>query len=264
MRRALVARAREVGATLVGVLNTVASRAGALDTAATLVSAREAVATLAVATMTVATMTSACSKDRPATAADAGATSAGGAGATRAPDAAVATAAPSGLSAEEGRALVRGACLSCHSEEMLAQQRLTHAQWTKTVTKMVAWGANLEPKDTAPLTAWLAATYGPDAGAYEPAPIGEDAAAAELAPLPDGPYASGDAERGRALYTDRCSGCHGPEARGHIGVLLVDRPFLYRAPDFAETVRRGRGKMPPTAMTDAEMADVLAHLRALR
>ena len=63
--------------------------------------------------------------------------------------------------AEEGRALVKNACLSCHSEEMLAQQRLTPAQWTKIVTKMVGWGANLEPKDTAPLIAWLAATYGP-------------------------------------------------------------------------------------------------------
>ncbi|MBX3263016.1 MAG: cytochrome c [Labilithrix sp.] len=209
-----------------------------------------------IATVLAAAACSACSKDRPP-APDAGATRPG---ATVAPVAA----APSGLSADEGRALVRGACLSCHSEEMLAQQRLTHAQWTKTVTKMVAWGANLEPKDTAPLTDWLAATYGPDAGAYEPAPIDVDAAAAELAPLPDGPYADGDAERGRALYTDRCSGCHGPEARGHIGVLLVDRPFLYRAPDVAETIRRGRGKMAPMTMSDAEIADVLAHLRALR
>jgi mono/diheme cytochrome c family protein len=170
---------------------------------------------------------------------------------------------PAGLSPEEGRALVKGACLSCHSEEMLAQQRLTEAQWTKTVTKMVGWGANLEPNDTAPLTAWLAATYGPDAGPYTPAPVDVDAAAAELAALPDGPLGGGDPERGRALYIDRCSGCHGGDARGHIGVRLVDRPFLYRAREVAETVRRGRGKMAPMTMTDAEIADVLAHLRRL-
>jgi len=129
---------------------------------------------------------------------------------------------------------------------------------------MVSWGANLEPKDTEPLTAWLAATYGPDAGPYEPAVIDSAAAAAELAPEPDGPYANGDRERGRALYTDKCSGCHGPDARGHIGVLLVDRPFLYRAPEFAETVRRGRGKMPPMVIAESELADILAHLRTLR
>lgn len=175
-----------------------------------------------------------------------------------------ATVVPTVPSAEEGPALVRGACLSCHSEEMLAQQRLTPAQWTKTVTKMVGWGANLEPKDTAPLTAWLAATYGVDAGAYVAAPIDVHTAAAEIAPLPDGPFAGGDADRERAIYIDRCSGCHGPEARGHIGVLLVDRPFLYRAEELASTVRLGRGKMPPIAMTDGELADVLAHLRRLQ
>lgn len=205
----------------------------------------------------------ACSKDKllglPS---DAAVTSTGTAAAADAAPPVVT--ARTGLSPEEGRALVKGACLSCHSEEMLAQQRLTEAQWTKTVTKMVGWGANLEPNDTAPLTAWLAATYGPDAGPYTAAPIDVDAAAAEIAPLPDGPYANGDPERGRAIYTDKCSGCHGPEARGHIGVLLVDRPFLYRAASFAETVRRGRGKMMPIAMTDAELADVLAHLRRLR
>ena len=195
-----------------------------------------------------------CSKDRPRSAPDAG---------TSAKEIASA-AAPELISSEEAQALVKGACLSCHSEEMLAQQRLTRAQWTKTVTKMVSWGANLEPKDTEPLTAWLAAKYGPDAGPYEAGSIDADAAAAELAAQPDGPYANGDPERGRALYTDRCSGCHGPEARGHIGTLLVDRPFLHRAQEFAETVRRGRGKMPPMVVSDAEVADMLAHLRRLR
>lgn len=168
-----------------------------------------------------------------------------------------------GLSDAEGRALVKGACLSCHSEEMLAQQRLTTTQWTKTVTKMVGWGANLEPKDTEPLTLWLAATYGPDAGPYEAKPIDVAAAAAAIAPEPDGPYGNGDEERGRALYIDRCSGCHGPDAHGHIGVRLVDRPWLYRAADFASTIRRGRGKMPPQTMADGDVADILTHLRRL-
>jgi mono/diheme cytochrome c family protein len=201
----------------------------------------------------------ACSKDKLlGVPPDAGATT------ELAVDAAPTTAAaPAIPSPEEGRALVKGACLSCHSEQMLAQQRLTPAQWTKTVTKMVGWGANLEPKDTAPLIAWLSATYSPDAGPYTPESIDVAAATAEIAPQPDGPFAGGDPERGRALYTDRCSGCHGPEARGHIGVRLVDRPFLYRASELAETVRRGRGKMAPIAMTDSELADVLAHLRRL-
>jgi hypothetical protein len=172
--------------------------------------------------------------------------------------------APSVLSSDEGRALVKNACLSCHSDEMLAQQRLTPTQWSKEVTKMAAWGANLEPGEVAPLAAWLASAYGPDAGPYAAATIAAADAPLEIAPQPDGPFAGGDPERGAPLYADKCSGCRGPDARGHIGVLLVDRPILYRAPELAETVRRGRGKMAPLPLTDAQIADILAHLRRLK
>lgn len=161
----------------------------------------------------------------------------------------------------DGKALVAGACLSCHSEPMLAQQRLTPAQWHKTVTKMVGWGANLEPTEIAPLVAYLSASYGPDAGPYTPETISATEALAEIAPLPDDPFPPGDPERGKALYAEKCAACHGPDARGHIGVTLVDRPFLYRAGDFAQTVRRGRGKMPPVPLSNVEIGDVLAHLR---
>lgn len=164
----------------------------------------------------------------------------------------------------DARAIAEKSCGSCHTMEMLAQQRLTDAQWTKTVTKMVSWGANLEASETPALIAWLSAEYGPDAGPYPTPELEETKAAAAEGALLDGPFAGGGAERGHALYTDRCSGCHGPEARGHIGVNLVDRPFLYRAGDVAQTIRKGRGKMPPAKIADPEVADILAYLRALR
>lgn len=162
--------------------------------------------------------------------------------------------------AADGHTIVENACLSCHTEQMLQQQRLTEPQWAKEVTKMAGWGANLEPADTAPLVAYLADHYGPDAGAYT-APIGP---ADELAGTDDGAFAGGDVERGHGLYVDKCAGCHGNDAKGHIGVDLVDRPFLYRAADFARTVRKGRGKMPPQNVTDAQFADILAYLRKQR
>jgi len=165
---------------------------------------------------------------------------------------------------KDGHALVTTACLSCHSEEMLQQQRLTPAQWTKVVTKMVGWGANLEPDDAPFLAGWLATHYGPDAGPFELTSVPAAEAASALAPTPDGPFAGGDAERGRVLYMDRCSVCHGADARGKVGVLLIDRPFLYRAAHVAETLRRGRGRMPPMVLADGEIADLLAHLRRLR
>ena len=164
----------------------------------------------------------------------------------------------------DARDIAEKACLSCHTVQMLEQQRLTEAQWTKVVTKMVGWGANLEPKDQPELIAWLSLKYGPDAGAYDPQNASQTELTMALVPAPDGEFANGDAARGKALFIDRCSGCHGNDARGHIGVNLVDRPFLYRAPDFATTIRRGRGKMPPAKITDLEVADLLAHLRSIR
>ena|GEM_PF-2188382 len=164
----------------------------------------------------------------------------------------------------DGKALVAQACLSCHTEQMLAQQRLTQGQWTKTVTKMVGWSANLDATEVAPLVAYLSATYGPDAGPYAIETVAADEALAELAPTPDDPIPAGDAEKGKGTFIERCSGCHGQDARGGIGVLLVDRPLLYRAKDLAAIVRKGRGKMLPVRITDAELGDVLAHLRRLR
>ena len=179
-------------------------------------------------------------------------------------DASTASAASS-TAAVDGKTLVAGACLSCHTEDLLAQQRLPKEKWAATVKKMVGWGANLDPSDTEKLVAYLAATYGPDAGPWEPEVMSANDAKSALDPLDDGPYASGDIEKGKPLFTETCSGCHGPEARGAIGVNLVERPLLYRAPDLAATVRRGRGKMPPNrALTDRQIADILAYLRSLR
>ena len=202
-----------------------------------------------------------CPKSQPVTEADASTNASADASADAGADA------DAEASAVDGHALVAGACLSCHSEHMLAQQRLTEAQWEKVVTKMAGWGANLDPTEVAPLVAHLSATYGPDAGDagdYEAGTITAAEAMAEIAPLPDGLFPAGDAERGKPLFIEKCSACHGQDARGSIGVLLIERPLLYRAAEFAKTVNKGRGKMLPIALSDAEIGDVLAHLRRLR
>ncbi len=165
----------------------------------------------------------------------------------------------------DGKTIVSGACLSCHSDEMLAQQRLPKEKWAATVKKMAGWGANLDPSDTETLVTYLAESYGPDAGPWEPEEITASAAKSALSPQDDGPFAAGSAANGKALFLARCAACHGPEARGLVGVNLVERPILYRAAELAATVRRGRGKMAPLPdTTDREIADLLAHLRSLR
>jgi cytochrome c oxidase cbb3-type subunit 3 len=164
-----------------------------------------------------------------------------------------------------GSALVTTACLSCHTEEMLAQQRLPKEKWASTVKKMTGWGANLDPPDTDALVTYLSGRYGPDAAPWTPATIAAADATSALEAQGDGAYAGGDPANGAKLFASRCAACHGVDARGGIGVNLVERPLLYRADYVATTVRRGRGKMVPLpTTTDREVADIVAHLRTLR
>jgi cytochrome c5 len=174
---------------------------------------------------------------------------------------AVTVAAPSSADAKK---IVENGCLSCHQEDMLQQQRLTKAQWEKTVTKMAGWGANIDEAEKPAVVAYLSEQYGPDAGPFAAPSAEATTTLALLDPIDDGEYGGGNAEKGKATYTDKCSGCHGPEGLGHIGVRLVDRPFLYRAKDVAELVRRGKGKMPPAVVEPRDLADILAHLRTIR
>jgi cytochrome c len=173
--------------------------------------------------------------------------------------------ASAGAPSDRGPELVAAACWACHSEEILREQRLTAAQWEKVVKKMAGWGANLAADDVPIVSAYLASSFGLDAGTYQVAAISASEAAREIAPIDDGPLAAGSADRGGSLYAARCASCHGADARGQIGVNLVDRPLLYRAIDFARAVRDGRPKMPAQpATTEGELADLLAHVRRLR
>jgi len=163
--------------------------------------------------------------------------------------------------------LVRDNCTSCHSDDLIAQQRLTAAQWTKVVTKMHGWGSPLaDQRELDAVAAWLAGKYGPTAGPHAMPLVGAAAVAAALSPQPDGPFSSTDVAGGKTLFAQLCTACHGPEAQGDkLGVNLVDRPLLFRAADVARTVRTGRGKMPPfPALTDPQIGAILSYLRTLR
>ena len=168
-----------------------------------------------------------------------------------------------------GPHLVTDDCLGCHSEDMIAQQRLTAAQWTKVVTKMHGWGAPLEDeREVKLLTEYLASRYDLAAGPYELPTVTAEEASSALAPQPDGAFATNDpaaASHGATLYKEACAACHGQSGQGDkVGVCLVDRPLLHRATAFAERVRVGRGKMPSfPAFTDAQIASLLVHLRKL-
>lgn len=61
-----------------------------------------------------------------------------------------------------GSAIANAHCLTCHSGDMLRQQRLTEAQWTAVVGKMGRWGSGVGESDRAQLIAYLAHHFGPE------------------------------------------------------------------------------------------------------
>jgi hypothetical protein len=74
-----------------------------------------------------------------------------------------------------GKEIADQACMSCHSTDILRQQRLSEAQWTASVNKMVGWGAEVPEADKSKLVKYLALQFGPGNDKFQPVvtrPIG--------------------------------------------------------------------------------------------
>ena len=72
------------------------------------------------------------------------------------PPAAPAEAASSEAPYPEG---YRAACMGCHDEHMMQQQRLTRAQWDREINKMTGWGAPLKAENREAVLTYLANKY---------------------------------------------------------------------------------------------------------
>jgi mono/diheme cytochrome c family protein len=78
--------------------------------------------------------------------------------------------------------------------------------------------------------------------------------------------ASGNAQNGKSLYTDKmCAQCHGASAEGStIGPKIGPNPPAYA--DFVNQIRNPIDKMPafgPDSVSDAQVADIYAFLQSL-
>jgi hypothetical protein len=58
-------------------------------------------------------------------------------------------------------------CTECHDSGIILQQRLSKAAWTKTVDKMIKWGADVDPDDHDALIEYLSTNFNPDKPPYE-------------------------------------------------------------------------------------------------
>lgn len=66
---------------------------------------------------------------------------------------------PGALPDGEGVEVVKQSCLVCHGPELITQQRLTAAQWTAEVDKMIRWGAEVPADRKQALIAYLSRNF---------------------------------------------------------------------------------------------------------
>jgi mono/diheme cytochrome c family protein len=166
------------------------------------------------------------------------------------------------------RQVLRDNCLICHSEEMVASQRLTRPQWKTEIEKMVGWGSPLAPDQVEPLLNFLAEHFSDATPALPPANMTYAQAFDRVRPDPPGAAPSkGDAERGAPLYAQHCATCHGPNGQGaDLGPNLVEVAVLLRQAEFRQVTREGRHRMPgfKNVLTPDQETDILAWLRSRR
>lgn len=62
---------------------------------------------------------------------------------------------------DAGAATYKRACLTCHEADIIEQQTLSPAGWTRSVEKMMRWGATVSDTDKQPLVDYLASRFGP-------------------------------------------------------------------------------------------------------
>jgi hypothetical protein len=159
-------------------------------------------------------------------------------------------------------------CLICHTEDMIAGQRLTPSQCKAEVDKMVTWGAPLPKEATGPLIEYLAKHYSD----RDPPPVPsrstlKDVGSLEVPSARGKPApASGDPARGERLYAANCATCHGPAGLGgDLGPALADKVILDHPREYDRIVNQGVRRMPGfrLIMNAKDQADVLAWLRRL-
>ncbi len=56
---------------------------------------------------------------------------------------------------------LRSACVVCHEDDVIRQQRLTREQWDREITKMAGWGAKVSGADRAGFLDFLFSNFGP-------------------------------------------------------------------------------------------------------
>ena len=57
---------------------------------------------------------------------------------------------------------IETACTECHDSNIIVQQRISKAAWTKELDKMTKWGALVAPTDRDAIIDYLSVNFSPD------------------------------------------------------------------------------------------------------
>lgn len=102
-------------------------------------------------------------------------------------------ASPVALAQSPGADVMKQRCVSCHESDIITSQKLSLTGWTRSVDKMVRWGASVTPAERDVLQPYLAANFGP-----------RPAASHASADAPPAPALSA----GEGTYKRVCLSCH--------------------------------------------------------
>lgn len=109
----------------------------------------------------------------------------------------------------EGKAIVAGACTTCHGLDMITGKQVSRDEWAGIVERMKSYGTTLDATQTNTVLDYLAKNFGPK-GQQPPAstPPAATPPAGTPAAGQDDPAAEA---AGKALVEGMCSSCHGAD-----------------------------------------------------
>ena len=70
---------------------------------------------------------------------------------------------------------------------------------------------------------------------------------------------TGDATAGATVFANTCAVCHGADGTGGSGPDITGEA---NSPELSDTILNGTGDMPAQDLTDTEVADVIAYMKA--
>ena len=133
--------------------------------------------------------------------------------------------------------MYKSQCLTCHSEGLIASQKFDEKGWSKLLTKMKLFGAQVEPSQEKKLIQFLLGLTKRHQGLQKLSSF-----EIQKGRFENPPNSGTVSKEITGIYENACAQCHGEVGEGKIGPRLRGR--LIPKEIFIQGVRNGRNRMP--------------------